>query len=176
MVHRILSYINITFAFFSTRRCYRSILLVRILQLYAQMLLRFLALCRQFTIYFRLEILTNNIACSLHCLSGTQCPDRVDSVRPFAAYFTGIKAALQDLLNLNLTPPDAINDTRCNFICVFFQMCPDVSHIDQSVNCNWHQKSDHPSQRCHHWFATQSPPLSGFELRSRKQTTRHLIV
>ena len=30
--------------------------------------------------------------------------DRVDIVRPFAAHLPGIKVALQDLLNLNLTP------------------------------------------------------------------------
>ena len=51
----------------------------------------------------RWEILTDNIGCSLHCLSGTRWTDRVDSVRPFAAHLPGLKTALQDLLNLNLT-------------------------------------------------------------------------
>ena len=49
----------------------------------------------------RWEILTDNIGCSLHCLSGTRWTDRVDSVRPFAAHLPGLKTALHDLLNLN---------------------------------------------------------------------------
>ena len=36
------------------------------------------------------EILTNNIGCSLHCLSGTRWKDRVDGVRLFAVHLAGI--------------------------------------------------------------------------------------
>ena len=48
----------------------------------------------------RWEILHKHIGASLHGLSGTRWTERV---RPFAAHLPGIKAALSDLLSLNLT-------------------------------------------------------------------------
>ena len=52
----------------------------------------------------RWDILQRRNGGSLHGLSGTRWTDRVASVRPFAAHLPGIKSALEDLLNLNLTP------------------------------------------------------------------------
>lgn len=51
----------------------------------------------------RWEILKNNIGCSLHSLSHTRWSDRLESVKSLAAHIPGIKAALSDLLQLNLT-------------------------------------------------------------------------
>ena len=42
--------------------------------------------------------------CSLHGISGTIWPDRVESVKPFEAHSPVVKLALEDLLELNLTP------------------------------------------------------------------------
>ena len=110
MVHRVLSYKNITFAFFRPVGVNRSIFLVRILQLSVQIrTITFFGTVQ--TIYnlsfFQLYTLGNidkRHTLLAACLSGTRWTDRVDSVRPFAAHLPGIKAALQDLLNLNLTP------------------------------------------------------------------------
>ena len=51
----------------------------------------------------RWDILQKNIGCSLHSLSYTRWSDRLESVKPIAAHIPGIKAALNDLLTLNLT-------------------------------------------------------------------------
>ena len=51
----------------------------------------------------RWEILHKHIGVFLHGLSGTRWTERISSVRPFAAHLPGIKAALSDLLSLNLT-------------------------------------------------------------------------
>lgn len=56
----------------------------------------------------RWNILQSCIGSSLHRLSGTRWTDRVSSVRPFAANLPGIKAALQELLFLNLSPKTTI--------------------------------------------------------------------
>lgn len=37
-------------------------------------------------------------------ICGTRCNDRLASVRPFAVHLPSIKSALEDFLNLNLTP------------------------------------------------------------------------
>ena len=50
-----------------------------------------------------MKILKSNIGSSLHGLSGTRWTDCVASVRPFATHLPGTKAALQQLLTLNLT-------------------------------------------------------------------------
>ena len=42
--------------------------------------------------------------CSLHGISGTIWPDRVESVKPFVAHSPVVKLVLEDLLELNLTP------------------------------------------------------------------------
>ena len=52
----------------------------------------------------RWEILAKHIGCSLHGISGTRWSDRVESVKPFVAHIPGVKLALEDLLELNLTP------------------------------------------------------------------------
>ena len=52
----------------------------------------------------RWEILAKHIGCSLHGISGTRWSDRVESVKPFVAHLPGVKLALEDLLELNLTP------------------------------------------------------------------------
>ncbi|KAI6653462.1 hypothetical protein LOD99_3681 [Oopsacas minuta] len=57
----------------------------------------------------RWHILQLHIASSLHGLSGTRWIDRVASVRPFEAYLSGPKVALQQLLSLNLTPKTTNN-------------------------------------------------------------------
>ena len=41
---------------------------------------------------------------SLHSQSGTRWSERISSVKPFAANLNGIKEALKELLELNLTP------------------------------------------------------------------------
>lgn len=51
----------------------------------------------------RWEILLNRIGCSLHGIPGTRWSERVESVKPFVAHLPGIKLALKDLLELNLT-------------------------------------------------------------------------
>ena len=43
------------------------------------------------------------IGSSLHGISGTSMSDRVESVKPFT-HLPGVKLALEDLLELNLTP------------------------------------------------------------------------
>ena len=50
------------------------------------------------------KILAMQIGCSLHVISGTRWSDRVKSVRPSVAFLPGVKLALEDLLELNLTP------------------------------------------------------------------------
>ena len=52
----------------------------------------------------RWEILAQRIGCSLHGISGTRWSDRVESVKPFVAHLPGVKLALEDLLELNITP------------------------------------------------------------------------
>ena len=52
----------------------------------------------------RWEILKQNIGCSLHSMSQTRWSARVDSVRPFAAHIGGLKTAVENALEMNLTP------------------------------------------------------------------------
>ena len=52
----------------------------------------------------RWKILTKRIGYSLHGISGTRWSDRVESVEPFVAHLPGVKLALGDPLELNLTP------------------------------------------------------------------------
>lgn len=51
----------------------------------------------------RWEILQKCIGCSLHGMSNTRWSDRVESIKPFVAHLPGIKIALENLLELNLT-------------------------------------------------------------------------
>ena len=52
----------------------------------------------------RWEILLEHIGSSLHGISDTRWSARVESVKPFAAHLPSIKQALEELLDLNLTP------------------------------------------------------------------------
>ena len=51
----------------------------------------------------RWEILAKRIGSSLHGISGIRWSDRVESVKPFVAHLQGVKLALKDLLELNIT-------------------------------------------------------------------------
>lgn len=48
--------------------------------------------------------LENHTSCSFHRLSETRWLDRVENRQSLDAYLAGIEAALEDLLELNLTP------------------------------------------------------------------------
>ena len=50
------------------------------------------------------EILAKRIGSLFHGISGTRWWDRVDSVKPFVTHLPGVKLALEDLLELNITP------------------------------------------------------------------------
>ena len=52
----------------------------------------------------RWEILAKRIGSLFHGISGTRWSDRVDSVKPFVAHLPGVKLALENLLELNITP------------------------------------------------------------------------
>ena len=56
--------------------------------------------CRQ----NRWEILAKRIFCPLHGMFSTIFSDRVESVKSFVAHLLGVMLALEDLLELNLTP------------------------------------------------------------------------
>ena len=47
--------------------------------------------------------MVKHVGSSLHGMSGTRWSDRVESVKPFVAHLPGIKTALEELLELNLT-------------------------------------------------------------------------
>ena len=49
-------------------------------------------------------ILAKRIVCSLHGISDTRWSDLYESVKQFVAHLPGVKLALEDLLELNLTP------------------------------------------------------------------------
>ena len=51
----------------------------------------------------RREILAKRIGCSLHGISVTRWSDRVESVEPFVTHLPGVKLAMENLLELNLT-------------------------------------------------------------------------
>ena len=96
------------------------------------------------------EILTNNIGCSLYCLSGTRWTYRVTSVRPFAAHLPGLRTALQGLLNFNLTSQtQSTIHGAITYVSSFKCVLMSAIWIKVLTAIDRHQKSDHPSQRCH---------------------------
>ena len=52
----------------------------------------------------RWKILAKRIGSSFHGISGTWWSARVECVKPFVAHLPGVKLALEDLLELNITP------------------------------------------------------------------------
>ena len=62
------------------------------------------------------KILAKRIGCSQHGISGTRWSDRVESVKQFVAHLPGVKLALEDLLEMNLTPKtrNKIHGAICN--------------------------------------------------------------
>ena len=52
----------------------------------------------------RWEILAKRIGSSIHGISGTRWSDRVECVKPFVVDLPCVKLALEDLLELNITP------------------------------------------------------------------------
>ena len=61
------------------------------------------------------HILAKRIDCSLHDISGSRWSDRVESVKSFVAHLPGVKLALEDVLELNLTQKirNEIHGTTC---------------------------------------------------------------
>ena len=109
----------------------------------------------------RWKILQSNIGSSLHGLSGTRWTDRVASVRPFAAHLPGIKAALQQLLALNLTPKTTTEVKRA-IKCIFLCMHCDVSDLAEDSCCYRSKEPSHSSKKGYHRCRScQSPQSCG---------------
>ena len=84
----------------------------------------------------RWEILQKNIGCSLHSLSYTRWSDRLESVQPIAAHIPGIKAALNDLLTLNLTAETKAECESSNNLCKFLYLPAFGQHMVQGTGCH----------------------------------------
>ena len=78
----------------------------------------------------RWKILTKQIGCSLHDISGTRWSDRAESVKQLVAQVPRVKMAFEDLLELKLTPKarNEILGAICDVSSITYVIMPVVSY------------------------------------------------